>query len=107
MSGSFLESNVIFQKIYCVLAGSKYAGESCSAQGLLPVGYDWIGFFIAGFAIMFILANAFMLGAAVFVYSERRLLGKFQLRTGPNRVGPFGLLQPIADILKLLMIEEI
>ena len=107
MSGSFLESNVIFQEIYCVLAGSKYAGESCSAQGLLPVGYDWIGFFIAGFAIMFILANAFMLGAAVFVYSERRLLGKFQLRTGPNRVGPFGLLQPIADILKLLMKEDI
>ena len=47
MSGSFLESNVIFREIYCVLAGSKYAGQGCSAQGILPVGYDWIGFFIA------------------------------------------------------------
>jgi len=37
---------------------------------------------------------------------ERRLLGKFQLRYGPNRVGPFGLLQPLADGIKLLFKEN-
>jgi len=37
---------------------------------------------------------------------ERRLLGKFQLRFGPNRVGPLGLLQPLADGLKLLFKES-
>mgnify|MGYP002400133215 CR=1 FL=1 len=37
---------------------------------------------------------------------ERRLLARFQLRIGPNRVGPFGLLQPLADGIKLIFKED-
>jgi NADH-quinone oxidoreductase subunit H len=37
---------------------------------------------------------------------ERKLLGRFQSRIGPNRVGPYGLMQPLADVLKLLYKEQ-
>lgn len=43
---------------------------------------------------------------AYMTWLERKLLGKFQLRYGPNRVGPLGLLQPLADGVKLLFKES-
>lgn len=48
-----------------------------------------------------------LLSAAVMVYAERKLAAAFQQRLGPNRVGPQGLLQPFADVLKLLFKEDL
>jgi NADH-quinone oxidoreductase subunit H len=38
---------------------------------------------------------------------ERRLLGRFQMREGPNRVGPLGLMQPLADAIKSIFKEDV
>jgi len=56
-------------------------------------------------AIVGILAGAMTLAASL-VWLERRLLALWQDRYGPNRVGPFGLLQVVADAVKLLMKED-
>jgi len=50
---------------------------------------------------------ALLVGFAYTTYMERKFLGRFQNRYGPNRAGPFGLLQPVADGLKLIFKEEL
>ena len=52
--------------------------------------------------ILFVVLNL----AAVLIWVERRLLALWQDRYGPNRVGPFGLLQPLADAIKLFTKED-
>ncbi len=47
------------------------------------------------------------LTAIVNIWVERRLIGRIQVRRGPNRVGPFGLLQPVADAIKLIQKEAL
>ncbi len=54
----------------------------------------------------FVLVNVLMAFFAFMTWVERKLIGRFQVRYGPNRVGPFGLLQPIADLGKMLQKEN-
>ena len=56
----------------------------------------------SGIAIFFLL-SAF----AMMTLAERKIMGRMQQRLGPNRVGPFGLMQPLADGVKLLFKEQI
>ncbi len=54
-----------------------------------------------------IVLGVFLFHAAYTVYAERKILGRMQARLGPREVGPYGLLQPIADLVKLLFKEDI
>jgi NADH-quinone oxidoreductase subunit H len=62
---------------------------------------------IVGSVKAVVIAVAIMSVVPILVWLERRLMGRFQVRLGPNRVGPFGLAQPMADTIKLLFKESI
>jgi len=63
--------------------------------------------FVAGALVKIVVLLFGLLGVVSYLtFAERKVAGHIQARTGPNRVGPFGLLQPIADVLKLFFKEE-
>jgi len=74
--------------------------------GLLSQPFSWLNLLL-----MVIVALAVMMVVLVFVmyaiYFERKIIGWMQLRNGPNRVGPWGLFQTVADVLKLLIKEDV
>ena len=74
--------------------------------GFVPESMGWIAFMVAAVALALIVINALVLSTAVYTWFERRTLGRFQNRLGPNRWGPFGVLQPIADLIKLITKED-
>ncbi len=63
----------------------------------------WLEWFIKSLILIFALLGGF----AYLTWYERRALARIQVRIGPNRAGPFGLLQPIADAVKLIFKEEL
>lgn len=69
--------------------------------------FDWLAVLITLVLQAFVVILPIMLTVAWLTYAERKIIGYIQVRMGPNRVGPFGLLQPIADALKLMTKEVI
>ena len=61
----------------------------------------WVSVIKAG-----IIINLVLFGFAYLTLVERKVMGRMQLRYGPNRAGPYGLLQPIADLMKLIRKES-
>ncbi len=69
---------------------------------------DWPGGFWWHWLVFTIIILAFVLSVVMgFIWFERRGLGRMQARLGPNRTGPLGLLQPVADAIKVLIKEDI
>ncbi len=62
---------------------------------------------LIGFLGVLLLLSLLMVLDIFLVWIERKVVSRFQDRIGPNRVGPFGLIQPFADIIKLLIKEDI
>jgi NADH-quinone oxidoreductase subunit H len=78
------------------------------AQYQSAVAPDWPGGFWWHWLVFSVIVIAFVLVLVMgFVYIERRGMARMQVRLGPNRTGPFGLLQPVADAVKLLLKEDI
>ena len=68
---------------------------------------DWVIQIASSLLNIFALLGVFLTLFAAISVLERKILGRMQNRYGPNRVGPFGLFQPIADGIKMLIKEDI
>jgi NADH-quinone oxidoreductase subunit H len=68
---------------------------------------DWITHLVIPLVKSVVLIVALLTGFAYLTYYERKLVARFQVRYGPNRAGPLGLLQPVADAVKAIFKEEI
>ncbi len=73
----------------------------------LPAGWEWAAFALAAAVVALIVINGVVMATALYTWFERRAIGRFQSRLGPNRWGPYGLLQPFADVIKLIVKEDV
>src|SRR6184192_2380483 len=91
---------------------------SASLDQIFVSGKQWLLWWLAGapewviqiassFINILALLGVFLTLFALMSVLERKILGRIQNRYGPNRVGPFGLLQPLADGIKMLIKEDI
>lgn len=107
MIGDFLD-NSLFRNIYCYLAGQS---DGCAARGygsgFLPDGFEWLAIVATALVIILVVINAALGAVIVYIWAERRLLGRIQNRTGPNRWGPFGMFTSVADAIKTMFKEDV
>src|SRR5512134_1070296 len=83
-----------------------------AADWLMGIFTGWgmpelVAHILIAFLGVFLLISVLMVIDILLVWVERKVVARFQDRVGPNRVGPFGLIQPFADIIKLLIKEDI
>jgi len=67
----------------------------------------WAAYIVPAIVGIVVVLGFILTMVIVFIWYERRLLGRFQIRLGPNRLGPEGIFQPIATAVKILLKEDI
>lgn len=68
---------------------------------------DWAAYITPAIVGILVIITFVLVMVLIVIYFERRFLARFQVRLGPNRCGPEGILQPIADAIKVLFKEDI
>jgi NADH-quinone oxidoreductase subunit H len=68
---------------------------------------NWVADFWIPLIKAVLVVLALLVGGAYMTWGERKICARFQVRYGPNRAGPFGILQPLADAVKAIFKEEI
>ena len=102
-----LKDKLNFVKQFSISEGTKILRlRRIGGTTMILLQFDWWMFFEKLILIAAIITLS-MIVAMYSTYAERKIAAFFQDRVGPNRAGPFGLLQPMADGLKLFMKEEI
>jgi len=76
-------------------------------DGTITTLPSWAVVLLDGIIGIILILSFFTTTVMIFIWLERRLVGRFQIRLGPNRAGRFGLLQPVADAIKVLIKEDI
>ena len=73
---------------------------------ILPSWLSSFTYFFSAITLALTVINILIISTALYTWFERRTLARFQSRLGPNRWGPFGILQPIADVIKAITKED-
>jgi NADH-quinone oxidoreductase subunit H len=99
-----MECRAVFPHAFCDPFGLARDAAYGALTSVLP---EWLATLLLAFLGVFLVINVVPLIVMGQIYLERRIIARAQDRIGPNRVGPFGLLQPVADGIKLLAKEDI
>jgi NADH-quinone oxidoreductase subunit H len=88
------------------VSGSAHIGALLAADPLLDGGLRWTPLLIVGLKVLVVFVLG-LVGTMFMVWFERKVVAGMQNRVGPNKAGPFGLLQTLADGIKLFFKEDL